>query len=154
MQEGGPHFGSRIGAPHRYPRLLRPLFQRFGIRLAYLFGSQAIGHTGPLSDIDLAILWPEDERLPMLASMKLQQAIRDRLQDERIEVGPLNTQGIGFCFQVIRDGLLLYGTERDRVRFETKVLNEHHDFQYWDELHEQALQRAILRTAVGNGRPR
>lgn len=80
----------------------------------------------------------------MLASIKLQQALRDQLQDERIEVGPLNTQGIGFCFQVIRVGILLCGTERERVRFETRILNEYHDFQYWDALHEQALKSAIL----------
>lgn len=80
----------------------------------------------------------------MLASVRLQQAIRDRLRDERIEVGPLNDQGIGFCFQVIRDGILLWGTERERVRFETRILNEYHDFQYWDVLHDQALKSAIL----------
>jgi predicted nucleotidyltransferase len=102
-----------------------------------LFGSQAVGHTGPLSDVDLAVLWSEDESSPMLASVKLQQSIRDRLQDERVEVGPLNTQGIGFCFQVIRDGICLYGTERERVRFETRVLNEYHDLSAWLELHEK-----------------
>ena len=120
-------------------RQLQPLFHRFRVRLVYLFGSQAIGHTGPLSDIDLAVLWQKNEPSPMLASVKLQQAIRDRLRDERVEVGPLNTQGIGFCFQVIRDGIMLYGTERERVRFEAKVLNEYHDFSYWESLHERAL---------------
>lgn len=125
-------------------RRLRPLFRRFKVRLVYLFGSQAVGHTGPLSDVDLAVLWPEDEPSPMLASVRLQQAIRDCLEDERIEVGPLNTQGIGFCFQVIRDGILLYGTERERVRFEARVLNEYHDFSYWESLHEKALRSAVL----------
>lgn len=125
-------------------RRLRPLFRRYKVRLVYLFGSQAIGHTGPLSDVDLAVLWPEGEPSPMLASVKLQQAIRDQLQDERIEVGPLNTQGIGFRFQVIRDGICLYGTEGERVRFETRILNEYHDFSYWETLHEKALKSAVL----------
>lgn len=123
---------------------LRPLFRRLGVRLSYLFGSQAIGHTGPLSDVDIAVLWPSKERSPLLASVRLQQAIRDKLRDERIEVGPLNGQGPGFLFQVIRDGVCLYGTERERVRFETQVLNEYHDFRFWDALHEQALKSAVL----------
>ena len=134
---------SKLSA-ERLSRRLRPLFRRFGARLAYLFGSQASGHTGRLSDVDIAVLWPAEERSPLLASVKLQQAIRDRLRDERIEVGPLNGQGNGFLFQVIHDGVCLYGTERERVRFETRVLNEHHDFRYWDALHEEALKAAVL----------
>lgn len=133
--------------PKVLARRLSPLFKRFGVRVAYLFGSQAVGRPGPLSDVDLAVLWPEKESLPHVASIKLQQVIRDRLRDERIEVGPLNDQGVGFCFQVIRDGVFLYGTERDRVHFETRILNEYHDFSYWGSLHENS-----LRMAVGGGR--
>lgn len=132
-------------------RQLGPLFKRLRVRLVYLFGSQAIKHTGPLSDIDIAVLWPEGEKSPMLASVRLQQVIRDKLRDERIEVGPLNGQGIGFCFQVIRDGIFLYGTEQERVRFETGVLNEYHDFGYWEKLHEASLKSAVLGSKLAHG---
>ncbi len=50
----------------QYQLALDDVFQRQGVVLAYLFGSQARGDAGPLSDVDVAVLFgpdvPEDEQ--------------------------------------------------------------------------------------------
>ena len=39
---------------------LAEIFTRSGVVLAYLFGSQARGETGPLSEVDIAVLFSPD----------------------------------------------------------------------------------------------
>ena len=53
MNEGGP-----IGPIEGYLPQLKTVFERHGVILAYLYGSQATGKAGPLSDADIAVLFP------------------------------------------------------------------------------------------------
>jgi predicted nucleotidyltransferase len=46
---------------------LKRIFEQRGVVLAYLFGSQATGRAGPLSDVDFAVLL--DQRLPRRANL-------------------------------------------------------------------------------------
>jgi predicted nucleotidyltransferase len=50
VHEGGP-----IGpVEHRLPQL-KVVFKKYGVVLAYLYGSQALGKAGSLSDVDIAV---------------------------------------------------------------------------------------------------
>ena len=53
MNEGGP-----IGPIECYLPQLKTVFERHGVILAYMYGSQATGKAGPLSDADIAVLFP------------------------------------------------------------------------------------------------
>lgn len=110
---------------------LYPVFRNSGIKLAYLFGSQAKGKTGPLSDVDIALLWPHAKDSVMLSSIELQAKIRLLLKDENIELGALNNQAISFCYQVIKDGYCIFGREKDRAAYETRAVSEYLDFLYF-----------------------
>jgi predicted nucleotidyltransferase len=61
MREGGS-----IGIVEEYLPRLAEVFEKHGVVLAYLFGSQAAGDAGPLSDVDIAVLFldevPKEER--------------------------------------------------------------------------------------------
>jgi len=55
-----------LGDLEPYQQGLDEVFERHGVMLAYLYGSQARGDAGPLSDVDVAVLFipdvPERER--------------------------------------------------------------------------------------------
>ncbi len=52
MNEGGS-----IGQIENYLPQLKTIFEEHGVVLAYLYGSQASGNAGPLSDVDIAVLF-------------------------------------------------------------------------------------------------
>jgi predicted nucleotidyltransferase len=123
--------------------ILRPIFEKWGIKLAYFFGSAYRRATGPLSDIDLAILWPRIVNAPMLKSLELQQEIKDKLAEERFEIGCLNGQNLSFCYIVISTGACIYGQETDRVAYETEILSQYLDFNYLAEEYNRAFDQRI-----------
>jgi len=122
---------------------LSPLFTKSGVILAYLFGSQAKGEIGPMSDIDIAVLWNKEEKEKLKKSLLLQSRIKERLRTECIEVGSLNDQALSFCYNVIKDGICIFGKEKDRVEYETSILNEYLDFSYLAEEYNRAFTQAM-----------
>lgn len=61
-----------LGDLEPYQQGLDEVFERFGVVLAYLYGSQARGDTGPLSDVDVAVLFgppPNPATLTFLSQM-------------------------------------------------------------------------------------
>lgn len=122
---------------------LRQDFTKFSPALVYFFGSQVKGSPGPMSDVDLAVLWDKEEKKPMMKSLALQRVIRDKLKDERFEAGPLNGQPLSFCYNVIKDGVCIFGQESTRVSYETYILNEYLDFSYLAEEYNKAFTKAV-----------
>lgn len=119
--------------------------------MVYFFGSQVKGKLGLMSDVDLTILWSNDDKEPMMKSLKLQSEVRELLKDELIEMGPLNEQTLSFCYNVIKDGVCIFGREEDRVRYETYILNEYLDFLYLADEYNQIFKESILKGDEGVG---
>ncbi len=114
------------------------------ISLVYLFGSYAINNTGPISDLDIAVLWSENEKTILLKTLELGNKIADKLNDENIQIVPLNNQALSFCFNVINTGICLYGKEETRIKFETSILNQYLDFKYFAEQYNKSFRQHIL----------
>jgi predicted nucleotidyltransferase len=123
---------------------LKSLFQIFDPKLVYFFGSAYKGKTGALSDIDLAVLWPEGVNVPMLKSLELQDKTKKHLNEDKFEVGCLNNQNLSFCYSVISSGKCIYGREEDRVAYETDVLSKYLDFNYLAEEYNRSFDKKIL----------
>lgn len=119
------------------------IFQKFAPQLVYFFGSAYRGRAGPLSDIDLAVLWPKGINVPMLKSLEMQQAVKEHLGEERFEVGCLNGQNLSFCYSVISTGVCIYGKEEDRVAYETEILSQYLDFGYLAEEYNQIFNQKV-----------
>ncbi|MFH2070729.1 MAG: nucleotidyltransferase domain-containing protein [Elusimicrobiota bacterium] len=118
------------------PEVLREkltnVFNKYSnISLVYLFGSSVSGNVGPMSDLDIAVLYEENEKLSILNLCELGNKIADILGDENIQVVPLNEQSLSFSFNVINTGICIYGSEEKRVRFETSILNQYLDFKFF-----------------------
>lgn len=132
-------------SPQDLSQKLTSIFDKNHPTLVYFFGSASRRALGPLSDIDLAVLWPKEINAPMIKSLGLQQEIKKHLSDERFEVGCLNGQNLSFCYVVISAGTLIYGSAKDRVAYETEILSRYLDFNYLAEEYNRAFDQKIMK---------
>ncbi len=97
---------------------------------AYLFGSQARGEAGSLSDVDVAV-WLRG--VPSVSEshhrhLALIGAAASALKSDEVQVVVLNTAPPLLAHRVLRDGRLLVDRDpRARVRSETAVILEYLD---------------------------
>jgi predicted nucleotidyltransferase len=111
----------------------------------YLFGSVARGEAGPLSDVDLGLLF--DPALSKESRWNAALALSgdlQRIDGPRIDVVILNEAPPALRDRVVREGRLLL--DRDppgRVEFEARALMEYLDFLPYIE----RFDRAILKRA-------
>ena len=69
---------------------LEPVFARYPVVAAYLFGSQASGATTPLSDVDIAVLLAPDTPSPGSVQAALISDLMLMLRRSDIDVVVLN----------------------------------------------------------------
>lgn len=123
---------------------LKPIFERYGVVAAYLFGSRADGSAYPDSDYDFGILvLPFDrERHNLAYTTKIGLEIEDAASLNKADVVLLNTASIVMRFEVIKHGQLIYCRDDElRTDFEDVVIRDYLDFkpfldQYYREVRE------------------
>lgn len=127
---------------------INAVLRRYPVTVAYLFGSQARGDTGPLSDIDIGIkLKPGfkqdlfDLRLELMGKLSAALGRRDVdviiLDDQRV---PLLLK-----YNVIQDGkLLMSSDETVRIASEYETMRHFFDFIYYEDLFGKLLRKQIL----------
>src|SRR3990172_6292102 len=111
---------------------LKSVFRSYPqIKLVYLFGSQAKGDTGPLSDYDFAIYFDDKDPKKMFnIKLELLDQLSRILMADKIDIIILNLSKMPeFKFNVIKEGKLIYEEEQFRVMVEPKILNEYFDFK-------------------------
>jgi predicted nucleotidyltransferase len=122
------------------------------VEVAYLFGSQARGDAGPLSDVDVAVLVantvPAEARLSLRLRLMRQLA---RLFDvERADVDILNDAPLLLQHRVLRDGRVLFSRdERVRMDYEVRALARYLDFRYFEQAYNEALIDRIQGEGLG-----
>jgi predicted nucleotidyltransferase len=126
------------------------VFDQSPVCLAYLFGSAAVGHDRPDSDVDMAVyLDPSaapDQHLDLQLDLggRLERAARAG----SIDLVVMNEAPIALLGRILRDRGALYSRdEPTRVRFESRTFREFCDFDF----HARALDRELLR-AIAEGR--
>ena len=121
-------------------------FKTQPILAAYLFGSQATGKVGPLSDYDFGI-WL-DFKVAKSRYFDLQIELLNKLslflKTDKIDVVILNQANSNLAMSVIR-GKLLYEKEAElRIEFEVKVMKEYLDREYYEKRFAEYLKKSIL----------
>jgi hypothetical protein len=102
------------------------------IKLAYIFGSQANGETGPLSDYDFAFyVGIKDTSKIFNLQIKLINDLSDviKVDSEKIDIVMLNTtKRPELLYNIIKEGKLIFEREPYRVLVEPKILMNYFDF--------------------------
>jgi len=145
--EGGP-----IDALEPILPALREVCVRHGVALAYLYGSQARGEAGALSDVDLAVLFlpdiPRSERFNRLLSVM--GAFMDIFHRSDVFVADLDDAPPLLRHRVYRDGKLLYcADDQLRVKFMTEALRDYEDTQPLRDVQWRYLKQRIASKTVG-----
>jgi predicted nucleotidyltransferase len=111
----------------------------------YVFGSVARQTSGPLSDVDLGVLYASSHPLPSLLdsgrrSIELANAIGAR----RVDLVVLNEAPVLLRHRVVRDGVVLFcRDQRTRVAWVRDTILEYLDTAPLRLIHDSALSRAI-----------
>jgi predicted nucleotidyltransferase len=89
---------------------LQQLFSTYGVVLAYLFGSQAEGKAGPLSDVDIAVLLGQqvDHEQWFQVQLDLMGELMDLFHRNDVDVVILNQATPLLAFQIVRYGKIIY----------------------------------------------
>jgi len=138
----------RVGVTER--RELSRALDRDGVVAASLFGSQASGRVGPLSDVDVAI-WVEpslDPEQRFALRSELSRAATAALGTGEIDLVVLNDAPPLFKHRALAGALRLVDRDpRNRVRLETAALLE-----YFDTAPLRATLAAARRRRIEEGR--
>ena len=114
---------------------------------AYLFGSQARGQAGPLSDVDIAVLVKDEE--PLLAQsleyrLSLWNGLAALLNRDDIDVVLLNEAPLLLRHRVLRDGVLLdCKDDQLRVSFAACTLRDYLDTAFLRRLDRIYMEKRI-----------
>lgn len=113
-------------------------FKNQPIELVYLFGSQASGKVKPLSDIDFAVLFSENltDQERFSHKIKILGDLSEILKTDKIDLVDLQTAPPFLQFEAIRKrNEVFIRNENKRIDFETKVLFNFFDRQYFVNRH-------------------
>ncbi len=140
-------------ATHRMQ--LEQVFASLGhVLVAYLFGSQARGQAGPLSDIDIAVLFDASlaEEQYFEQRLDLMDRLSRVLDGKAVDLVILNQAPLALAYRVLRDGICLYSSNEDaRVQFTARTVTMYLDFKPVIERHEQAILERARRGELLNG---
>jgi hypothetical protein len=126
--------------------VLEELFSEHGVVLAYLFGSQAEGKAGPLSDVDIAVLLgPEIERETWAdVQVDLMNALMDLLDRSDLDLVILNRATPVMAQRVAQHGRVLFeAIPGTRARFQIAALRRYVDTEHLRRIQNRAFLRRV-----------
>ncbi|MCX7681172.1 MAG: nucleotidyltransferase domain-containing protein [Anaerolineae bacterium] len=122
------------------------MFARHGVVLAYLFGSQAEGKAGPLSDVDIAgLLGPQvpEERWTQVQIDLINDLIGLFHRDD-VDVTLLNRATPVLAQEVVRSGQVIYEAEPGaRIDFQVAALRRYVDTEPLRRLQNRRLLERV-----------
>ena len=133
------------------------IFEELGVETVYLFGSAAQAKMGPLSDIDIGVIFTNPEKYKnntMEPYLKLYDIFTDVLPKKYLQkrfqmkahefdlvflqFAPVNLQ-----FNAVHNSVILYEKDKEkRMNYQEDVLKRYLDFKYiYDLFHKEFLNR-------------
>jgi len=130
----------------KYQEELHRIFARHGVILAYLFGSQAEGKAGPLSDVDIAVLLGPQVPQERWSAVQI-DLINDLIglfHRDDVDVALLNRATPVLAQEVVRSGQVIYEAEPGtRVDFQVATLRRYVDTEPLRRLQNRRLLERV-----------
>jgi hypothetical protein len=116
------------------------------ILVAYLYGSTVKGYKREKSDIDVGLLLKENFKVDALYPVRIARELKEKCKfDQEVDVRILNGRSYRFLQQVIKEGeIILCVDEKERIRFETSVIDRYIDFKPFYEQYDQKRRERLL----------
>lgn len=127
---------------------LSDIISKCPVIIAYLFGSEVKGESGPLSDIDIAVFIDKDidksERFDL--RLRLSNEISS-IMGRTIDLIVMNDAPVQLSYEIIKHGVLIVCSDQSsRVDMEAEILFRYLDRRYYDKRHaEQTLEKIASR---------
>ena len=112
------------------------------IRLAYFYGSRAVGRDHEDSDYDIGLVVEDVKNFDIHRVSELSDRI-ERFLDNRVDLRVLNGKDIRFVYNVLKEGGPIYVEDEDfRQRFEVRTMKEYMDMKpFLDEYDRNVKER-------------
>jgi len=126
--------------------ILAPVFQKYNIHTAYLFGSRASGDAGEDSDYDIACLLRkyDPDRHNLDFTVTLQGELEGKLAPAPVDLVLLEQAPVLLRYEVIAKGVILHCEDDDfRTDFEDRVLRDYLDFKPFLDQYDREVWEAI-----------
>lgn len=132
---------------------LNKIFEENDVVLAYLFGSAAKGQTGPLSDIDIAVLFSEKVKEEDYFDKKLHLAgeIGSLFKTNRVDVINLKTVRSPLLkHNAVFEGQAIFVKDKElQFEIETKIMKEYEDTKHLRKVAYEILERHVREGTFG-----
>ncbi|MCL4536026.1 MAG: nucleotidyltransferase domain-containing protein [Nitrospirae bacterium] len=118
---------------------------KYPVIIAYLFGSEAKGTSGVLSDIDVAVFISKDidksERFDL--RLRLSNELSSSM-NKRVDFVVLNDSPVQLSYEVIKHGKLIFCKDKSmKVDLEVEILSRYLDRRYYDKRHAELVMEKI-----------
>lgn len=115
--------------------------EKYGFLLVILYGSRAKGTAKSGSDTDVAVLGKKPFSFDNL--IDLNNEFADIFETREIDVKSLHNTDPLFRYQVMRDGVLLYGNSKDFNSFKAYAFRDYYDSQDIFKLKELLIKKRL-----------
>lgn len=129
------------------------IFKKLGVKTVYLFGSQAEGRPGPMSDFDIGIVFLHPEKFKdntleaynqlydIFIDVLPKKYLRKRfeMRAHEFDIVFLQFAPVSLRYSAIVKNKVLYQENKEeRFRYQEKVLREYLDFKYYLNIFQEA----------------
>ena len=132
------------------------IMEKHGVIVGYLFGSAARGKMGPLSDIDVAVLFDEFLNIENQESLleDIRSAVAHSFGKEKVDVINLNQETNPVLrYEAVLEGEVVFVRDISiKARLARAVLREYEDTRYLRETSYRILREQIKSGEFGRAR--
>lgn len=127
----------------RFKLGIAKIAEKYDLKLVVLYGSQATGKANENSDIDIAILG--NRRIDFDRHIELINEFTGLFHTDEVDVKLLHSTNPLFRYQVMRDGILLFGKKHDFISFRAYAFRDYMDSRDLLRLKQIMIQSRVNR---------